>query len=100
MRRLFEEALRMSGGFEAQHAANSIWAVATMGVDDPRIVNGLARACEDKVKDFSSQDAANSIWVVAKLGVTDPHVNSSLSQACVARVKDSILQMQLTVSGL
>jgi len=53
MRRLFDEALRMSGGFEAHHASNSIWAAATMGVEDPRVVSGLARACVDRVKDFN-----------------------------------------------
>jgi hypothetical protein len=88
MRRLLEETLRMSGGYNAQDAANSIFAVATMGVDDPRIVNGLARACVTRVRDFNPQDAANSIWAVATLGVTDPHVISSLSQACVARVRN------------
>jgi len=83
MRRLLEDALSMSGGFGAQEAANSIWAVATMGKDDPRIVIGLARVCMDKVRNFNPQEAGNSIWAVAMLGVTDPHVISSLSQACV-----------------
>ena len=88
MRKLLEEALRMTGGFDAQGIANCIWAVATMGVDDPRIVNGLARACIARVRDFNSQAAANSLWAIAKLGITDPHVISSLSEACVARVRD------------
>jgi len=88
MRRLFEEALRMSGGFGAQEAANSIWAVASMGVDDSRIVNGLSRACADRVKDLNPQNAANSIWAVATLSVTDQQVISSLSQACADRVRD------------
>ncbi len=88
MRRLFDEAIRMSGGYNAQDAANSIWAVATMGVDDPRIVNGLAKACVNHVRDFNEQDAANSIWAVAALGVADPHVISILSEACVNRVRD------------
>ena len=78
----------MCRGYNAQDAANSIWAVATMGVDDPRIVNGLANACVDKVREFNSQNAANSLWAVATLGVTDAHVISSLSDACVQRVKD------------
>ena len=59
MRKLLEEALRMSGGFEAQHCANSIWAVATMGVDDPRLVNGLLKACVERVRDFNPQNAVN-----------------------------------------
>ena len=69
MRWLFDEALRMCGGFEAQNASNSIWAAATMGVDDPRVVNGLVRACLDRVRDFNPQNAANSIWAIASLGV-------------------------------
>jgi hypothetical protein len=88
MRRLFDEAIRMSGGYNAQDAANSIWAVATMGVDDPRIVNGLAKACVNHVRDFNEQDAANSLWAIATLGVADPHVISSLSDACVDKVRN------------
>jgi len=70
MIRLLDEALGMSSGFEAQGIANSIWADATMSVDDPRIVNGLATACVDRARDFNPQEAANSIWAVASLGVT------------------------------
>ena len=81
MRGLFDEALRMSGGFNAQEASNSIWAAATMDVDDPRVVNVLARACVERVKDFNAQDSANSIWAIATLGVSDANVISALAQA-------------------
>ena len=57
----------MSEGFQAQEAANSIWAVATMGVDDSHIVNGLARACVARVRDFNPQDASDSILAIASL---------------------------------
>ena len=77
----------MSGGFEAQHAAKSIWAAATMGVDDPRVVNGLARACLDRVRDFTAQDSANSIWTIATLKLLDLQVRSALAQACVDSVR-------------
>jgi hypothetical protein len=80
MRRLFDEALRMSGGFEAQ----GIRPIASgqqpqWSVDDPRVVSGLARACLDRVKDFNPQEAANSIWADRYVEVSsDAHVISAL----------------------
>jgi len=88
MKRLFDEALRMSEGFNSQGVANSIWAAATIGVVDPRVVNGLARACLDRVKEFNPQEASNSIGAIASLGVSDAHVIAALAQACADRVRD------------
>jgi hypothetical protein len=88
MRKLFDEAMRLSGGFEAQHASNAIWAAATMALEDARVVDALARACVDKVREMNAQNASNALWSIATLKVSDEHVITALSQACVDRVTE------------
>jgi hypothetical protein len=88
MKRLLDESVQLSVGFNAQEVANSIWAAATMGVDDARVVNALTKACVDRVKEFNPQEASNSIWAIATLGVSDVRIIDALSQACVSRVKE------------
>ena len=41
MRELFEEAVRLSDGFDAQNASNIIWAAATVALEDAHVVNHL-----------------------------------------------------------
>ena len=88
IQKLFDEALRLASGFEPRGAANTLWAAASMGVKDPRIVNGLARACVDRAKDLNTQVASNSIWAIAKMGVCDASVISALAKTCVDQVSD------------
>jgi hypothetical protein len=88
MRRLFDEAMRLSDGFEAQEASNAIWAAATVALDDAHVVNALARACVDHVKEMNAQGASNALWSIATLKVSDDHVIATLSQACVDRVRE------------
>jgi hypothetical protein len=88
MRRLFDEAMRLSDGFEAQGASNAIWAAATIALEDARVVAALARACMDRVREFNAQDASNSLWSIATLKVSDERVITALSQACVDRVRE------------
>ena len=88
MKRLLDESVRLSVGFNAQDAANSIWAAAMMGVDDTRVLNALTKACVDRVKEFNAQCASNSIWAIATLGVSDVRIINALAQACVNRLKD------------
>jgi len=83
IQRLYDESLKMCSRFNAQEAANTFWAAATMSVDDPRIVSGLTRACVDLVKDFNGHDAANTIWAAAKLSISDTNDINSLTQACI-----------------
>jgi hypothetical protein len=87
MRKLFNEAMRLSDGFEAQEAANAIWAAATVALEDARVVNALARACVDRVREMKAQEASNALWSIATLKVSDDHVITALSQACVDRVR-------------
>jgi hypothetical protein len=71
MRKLFNEAMRLSDRFEAQHASNVIWAAATMALEDARVINALARACVDRVREMNAQGASNALWSVATLKVSD-----------------------------
>jgi hypothetical protein len=61
MRRLFDEAMRLSDRFEAQHASNIIWAAATMALEDARVVDALARACVDRVRCTSIPRKSNRL---------------------------------------
>ena len=88
MRRLFEEAMRLSGGFDAQGASNIIWAAATVALEDARVINALARACVDRVREMNAQGASNALWSIATLKVSDDRVITALSQACVDRVRE------------
>jgi hypothetical protein len=56
MRKLFEEAVRLSDGFDAQNASNAIWAAATVALEDARVVNALARACVERVREMNAQE--------------------------------------------
>ena len=59
-----------------------------MDVDDPRVVNGLGRACFDRVKEFNSQTPPIAYGLLHLLGVSDAHVIAAIAQACVGRVRD------------
>ena len=87
-RNLFKEAMRLSDGFDAQAASNIIWAAATMALEDAHVVNALARACVDRVREMNAQGASNALWSIATLKVSDDHVITALSQACVDRVRE------------
>jgi hypothetical protein len=78
MRKLFNEAMRLSDRFEAQHASNVIWAAATMALEDARVINALARACVDRVREMNAQGASNALWSVATLKVSDDPVITAI----------------------
>jgi tellurite resistance protein len=88
MRKLFNEAMRLSDRFEAQHASNAIWAAATVALEDARVVDALARACVERVREMNAQGASNALWSIATLKVSDDRVITALSQACVDRVRE------------
>ena len=87
MRKLFDEAIRLSDGFEAQGASNAIWAAATMALEDARVITALTQACVNRVRVFNAQGASNALWSIATLKVSDDRVITALSQACVDRVR-------------
>jgi hypothetical protein len=67
--------------FNSQEAANSIWAIATLGITDPHVISSLCEACVARVRDFNPQDASNALWSAAVLNITDKdyHVSSHCS---------------------
>jgi tellurite resistance protein len=87
MRKLFNEAMRLSDGFDAQAASNIIWAAASLDLENDRVINALSQACVDRVREMNPQNASNSLWSIATLKVSDDHVITALSQACVDRVR-------------
>jgi hypothetical protein len=66
--------------FNPQNAANSLWAVATLGLRDVAIVRPLADACVAQSGAFQAQGAVNSLWAAATLGLSDYSV---FAGACV-----------------
>ena len=78
MRKLFDEAMRLSGGFDAQAASNIIWAAATMALEDAHVVDALARACVDRVREMNAQAASNALWSIATLKVSDDPVITAI----------------------
>jgi hypothetical protein len=68
---LLRETCSMSSGFNAQNAANSLWAAATLGLRDDAVIEPLAGACVSLSRSFNAQDAANSLWAAAVLDIRD-----------------------------
>jgi hypothetical protein len=81
---LLDEALVMCHHFEAQGAANTLWAIATLQVEELRIIDPLVKACVKTVMNMKSQELANSFWAAAKLNVECAKINS-LASACIDR---------------
>jgi len=81
---LLDEAIVMSHHFEAQGAANTLWAIATLQVEELRIIDPLLEACVKTVMNMKSQELANSFWAAAKLNVECVKINS-LASACIDR---------------
>ena len=54
--------------FNAQNLANTAWALATLGHNDPLFMSDLTRAAEAKLQEFNAQDYSNTAWALATLG--------------------------------
>ena len=80
------EASFMSRDFNAQGAANSLWAAATLGVRDDAIIGPLVAACVTQSRTFNAQGAANSLWAAAALGVR----NEAAFRALVVFIRSDV----------
>jgi hypothetical protein len=67
--------------FNAQEAANSLWAVAKLGLADMAVVGPLSKAAVRLAPEMNAQGAANSLHAVAKLGLADVAIVGPLSKA-------------------
>jgi hypothetical protein len=60
----------ISGEFNSQDVANTLWVYATMGTKPgARMMGQLERRAEVISGDFNSQDVANTLWVYVTMGV-------------------------------
>ena len=69
VKKLYDESVRLSSKFNAQEAANCLWAVATIGGGLPSVVIALAKACVGRIWEFKPQHASISFWSIATLNV-------------------------------
>jgi nicotinamidase-related amidase len=71
VQKLMAKATTVSQSFEPQHVANTVWALATMGVTPDA---GLLRAMQVRATavagEFNPQNVANTLSALAKMGVT------------------------------
>ena len=88
IQKMFDEALRRIDELEPQHSSNLMWSAAKMGVTDPRVINGLAKACVNHISEYNHQGASNALWAIATLGVCDSGTIKALAYACVDRAKE------------
>jgi hypothetical protein len=69
MGQLERRAEAISGEFNSQHIANTLWAYATMGVKPGEWMMGeLERRAEAISGEFNSQEVANTLWAFATMG--------------------------------
>ena len=84
--RLLQEASKQAEEFKPQEIANTLWALATAGVQIPAsLVECLSRRAESTAKEFNPQDIANTLWALATAGVQIP---ASLVE-CLSRRAES-----------
>ena len=67
---LAREAARLWADLDAQGAATSMWAIATLRLDDPAVLGALCRACVARSAAFTPQNASNAYWGAATLRAT------------------------------
>eukprot|EP00798_Chlamydomonas_sp_ICE-L_P030053 gene30053-biopygen15912 len=58
-------------GFGAQALANSLWALAKLGIKDEAFTASWFRVATRKLPEFNTQNLSNSLWAVSKLGIED-----------------------------
>ena len=67
---LEERAEVISGEFNSQHVANTLWAYATMRArPGERIMRQLERRVEAISGEFNSQAVANTLWAFATIEI-------------------------------
>lgn len=54
--------------YQPRHLSTTLWACATLDVQDSGLEKVILTACDHKLHDFKSQEISNLIWAVARLG--------------------------------
>jgi uncharacterized alpha-E superfamily protein len=66
---LERRAEAISGEFNSQNVANTLWAFATMGKKPgERMMGQLERRAEAISGEFTAQEVANTLWAFATMG--------------------------------
>ena len=57
--------------FTSQGLANTVWAVATMGITTPDLMGAFAREAGPRVGEFKPQELSNMAWAYARSDAAD-----------------------------
>lgn len=57
--------------FRPQDVSHTLWALATVRVEDPDVYSNLARHCAVQISEASVQALTNAAWACAKMGVDE-----------------------------
>jgi hypothetical protein len=60
-----------------------LWAAATLGITDAKVIARLSEACDRESGDFNAQEAANSLWAAAAIKIVEPKILGELSRAAL-----------------
>jgi len=63
-----------------QGVSNIMWALASVGHVDARLMGRLARHCRDQLPSYDVQALANCLWACATLGYREPGFVGALAQ--------------------
>ena len=83
-----EAALKKISSFNEQNLANTAWAFATVGRDDARLFDALAKAALMTISSFNEQELANTAWAFANVGRDDARLFDALAQAALLKVRN------------
>ena len=67
MKAVARRALEILRQFNAQELANTMWALAKLGVKEDELMKAVARRALEILGEFNAQDLANTVWAFAKL---------------------------------
>ncbi len=68
------------GELDGRNVANAVWAIATIGLKDEKLLTALSRRAVEKAKYFSPRDVALSSWGFAALGFRDEALFRAISR--------------------
>ena len=75
--------------FKAQGISSTVWAMATLGHSDTKVLGALLSAAEQKAGSFTEQEIANTLWGMACLNVDhQPAVQSLWTRVLSTEVSD------------
>ena len=86
--KLVDACLPRIDEFEAQHMANSIWAVAKAEIPATQLFDAIAEKAPKRIDEFNSQNMANAVWAFATAGVKAPQLFDAIAGEAVGRINE------------